>query len=88
MNTHAKENTPDPIGLVAFRSSQELADRVREALDMVDRLSLKLQGRGLSLLSLLAHGGMGLVSVVASFDGTADCEFSEYCGTVPLPVYP
>jgi len=78
VNTHAQENTPDPIDLVAFCGGQDLADRVREALDMVDVLALKLQGRGLSLLALMAHGGVGLVSAVESFDGTADCEFSEY----------
>jgi DNA-directed RNA polymerase sigma subunit (sigma70/sigma32) len=78
VNTHAKENSPDPIDLVAFCGSQELADRVRKALDMVDGIALKLQGRGLSLLALTAHGGVGLVSAVESFDGTAGREFSEY----------
>ena len=78
MNTDAKENTPNPIDLVAFCGSQELADHVRGALDMVDRIALKLQGRGLSHLALTAHGGVGLVEAVESHSAAADCEFSDY----------
>jgi DNA-directed RNA polymerase specialized sigma subunit len=82
VNTDTKENTPDPIDLVAFCGSQELADRVREALDMVDGIALKLQGRGLSLLALMAHGGVGLVEAVESHNAATDGEFIDYASPI------
>jgi hypothetical protein len=45
VDTHGKENSPDPLELVALRGNEGLNNRLREALAMVAQIAQRLQGR-------------------------------------------
>jgi len=58
--------------------NKELTDRVAQIVAMVDGLSAKHQGQGLSRLALTAHGCVGLANASDAFDSTLDGDFVEH----------
>jgi len=67
------------LDLVAFcGGKKELADRVIQAIAMVDGLAGSHKGQGLSSLALTAHGCVGLANASDAFDSATDGDFVEH----------